>query len=138
MAPTTMAPAATSLSGSSDASTVLDVSDARTGRTGLVESCRCRAGGALRLAVLIVVVAEGPEYILAVRFLRSARILMFVGTLLDVVASPPLSMMSCSALLDPAAWLDLLDAGWAGGRRSPPRARHRERVGRGRPERVID
>lgn len=66
--------------------------------------------------VLIVVAwPEGPEYILAVRFLRSVWILTFVGTLLFVVAlSAAVDDASLGSGLSPSAWLDLLDAGWPG------------------------
>lgn len=76
----------------------------------------------LGLAVLfgsfVLIVAawpEGPEYILAVRFLRSVWMLTLVGTLLFVVAlTAAVNDESFSAGLNPAAWLDLLDAGWSG------------------------
>ena len=91
-----------------------DVSDGATWLGGVLST--------LGLAVLfgsfvLIVVAwpEGPEYILAVRFLRSVWILTFVGTLLYVVAlSAAVNDESLGNGLSPATWLDLLDAGWAG------------------------
>jgi copper transport protein len=81
-----------------------------------------RVLSALGLAVLfgsfvLIVVAwpEGPEYILAVRFLRSVWILTFAGTLLYVVAlSAAVNDASLGSGLSPGSWLDLLDAGWTG------------------------
>lgn len=96
---------------------VRDAADVSDGATWLG-----RVLSALGLAVLfgsfvLIVVAwpEGPEYILAVRFLRSVWILTFAGTLLYVVAlSAAVNEESLGSGLSPGSWLDLLDAGWSG------------------------
>jgi len=104
--------------GSTDGvSTVRNAADVSDGATWLG-----RVLSTLGLAVLfgsfvLIVVAwpEGPEYILAVRFLRSVWILTFVGTVLFVVAlSAAVNEESLGSGLSPSAWLDLLDAGWPG------------------------
>ena len=67
------------------------------------------------LALIIAAWPEGPEYILAVRFLRSVWVLTLVGTVLYVVAlSAAVRDESLGSGLNPAGWLDLLDAGWSG------------------------
>ena len=67
------------------------------------------------LALIIAAWPEGPEYILAVRFLRSVWLLTLAGTLLYVVAlSAAVRDESLGSGLNPAGWLDLLDAGWPG------------------------
>jgi copper transport protein len=67
------------------------------------------------LVLIVVAWPEGPEYILAVRFLRSVWILTLIGTLLYVVAlSAAVNQESFGNGLSPASWLDLFDAGWAG------------------------
>jgi putative copper export protein/methionine-rich copper-binding protein CopC len=98
-------------------STLRNAADVSDGATWLG-----RVLSTLGLAILfgsfvLIVVAwpEGPEYILAVRFLRSVWILTFVGTLLLVIAlSAAVNEESFGNGLNPATWLDLLDAGWAG------------------------
>ena len=75
-------------------------------------------GLAVLFGSLVLIVAawpEGPEYILAVRFLRSVWLLTLVGTLLYVVAlSAAVKGESFGNGLNPSSWFDLLDAGWAG------------------------
>ena len=75
-------------------------------------------GLAVLFGSLVLIVAawpEGPEYIVAVRFLRSVWLLTLVGTLLYVIAlSAAVRGESLGNGLSPANWLDLLDAGWAG------------------------
>jgi copper transport protein len=113
--PATTAPAASS-SGSSE-STVLDASDVSDGATWLGRTLSMFGLAVLFGSLVLIVVAwpEGPEYILAVRFLRSVWILTFVGTLLYVVAlSAAVNQDSFGSGLSPGSWLDLLDAGWAG------------------------
>jgi copper transport protein len=103
--------------GSAVGSGVRDAAEVSDGATWLG-----RVLSALGLAVLfgsfvLIVVAwpEGPEYILAVRFLRSVWILTFAGTLLYVVAlSAAVNDDSLGSGLSPGSWLDLLDAGWPG------------------------
>ncbi len=114
-APTTTTPAASS-SGSSE-STVLDASDVSDGATWLGRTLSMFGLAVLFGSLVLIVVAwpEGPEYILAVRFLRSVWILTFFGTLLYVVAlSAAVNQESFGSGLSPGSWLDLLDAGWAG------------------------
>jgi copper transport protein len=113
----TTAPDAGGTADDGDGSTVRNAADVSDGATWLG-----RVLSTLGLAVLfgsfvLIVVAwpEGPEYILAVRFLRSVWILTFVGTLLYVVAlSAAVNEESFGSGLSPATWLDLLDAGWPG------------------------
>ena len=103
--------------GASSASTVQNAADVSDGATWLG-----RVLSTLGLAILfgsfvLIVVAwpEGPEYILAVRFLRSVWILTFAGTLLYVIAlSAAVNDESLGTGLNPGTWLDLLDAGWPG------------------------
>jgi len=116
--PTTLA--ATEVGGSDgtdDGSTVHNAADVSDGATWLG-----RVLSTLGLAILfgsfVLIVSawpEGPEYILAVRFLRSVWMLTFAGTLLYVVAlSAAVNDESLGKGLNPATWLDLLDAGWPG------------------------
>ena len=68
-------------------------------------------------SVVLIVAAwpEGPEYILAVRFLRGIWVLGIVGTLLYVVAlSAAVRGESLGSGVNPAGWLDLFEAGVAG------------------------
>ena len=75
-------------------------------------------GVAVLFGSLVLIVAawpEGPEYLLAVRFLRSVWVLALVGTLLYVVAlSAAVRDESFGSGLNPGGWLDLFDAGVAG------------------------
>ena len=66
--------------------------------------------------VLIVAAwPEGPEYILAVRFLRGMWVVAMVGTVLYVVAFTAAAKgESLGSGLNPADWWDLTDAGWPG------------------------
>ena len=100
-------------------------------------------GIAVLFGSFILIVAawpEGPEYILAVRFLRSIWLLATVGTLLYVIAlSAAVRGESFGNGLNPGGWLDLFDAGVAG---QAALARLVLTVACGwvvlRPERVID
>ena len=67
---------------------MLDASDVSDGATWLGRTLSMLGLAVLFGSLVLIVVAwpEGPEYILAVRFLRSVWILTFVGTLLYVVA----------------------------------------------------
>ena len=102
---------------SSSSSTVRNAADVSDGATWLG-----RVLSTLGLAILfgsfvLIVVAwpEGPEYILAVRFLRSVWILTLAGTLLYVIAlRAAVNDESLGNGLSPGTWLDLLDAGWPG------------------------
>jgi putative copper export protein len=75
-------------------------------------------GLAVLFGSLVLIVAawpEGPEYILAVRFIRSVWILATLGAVLYVVAlSAGVNEESLGKGLNPSSWLDLLDAGWSG------------------------
>ena len=95
----------------------LDASEVSDGATWLGRVLST-LGLAVLFGSLVLIVAawpEGPEYILAVRFLRSVWLLTLVGTLLYVVAlSAAVHGESFGSGLNPAGWLDLLDAGWPG------------------------
>jgi len=68
-------------------------------------------------AFVLIVAAwpEGPEYILAVRFLRAVWVVAMVGTVLYVVAFTAAAKgESLGAAFNPAEWWDLTDAGWPG------------------------
>ncbi len=75
-------------------------------------------GVAVLFGALVLIVAawpEGPEYLLAVRFLRSVWVLALVGTFLYIVAlSAAVRDESFGSGLNPGGWLDLFDAGVAG------------------------
>ena len=92
-------------------------------------------GVAVLFGALVLIVAawpEGPEYLLAVRFLRSVWVLALVGTFLYIVAlSAAVRDESFGSGLNPGGWLDLFDAGVAGqAALARPRARDRQRLGR--------
>ncbi len=68
-------------------------------------------------ALVLIAVAwpEGPEYIIAVRFIRTAWIVGLVGTVIYVAAATASSTGdSLASSLNPVAWSDLFDAGWPG------------------------
>lgn len=99
------------------ASTVPNAASVSDGATWLGRVLSTLGLAVLFGALLLIVVAwpEGPEYIVAVRFLRAVWILTFVGTLLYVVAlSAAVNGESLGSGLSPASWFDLADAGWAG------------------------
>ncbi|MEJ7800757.1 MAG: CopD family protein, partial [Ilumatobacter sp.] len=67
------------------------------------------------LALISVGWPEGPEYVVTVRFLRTAWIASLLGTLLYLVAfAADFNGTSLGAAMSPGQWLDLKDAGWAG------------------------
>ncbi len=67
------------------------------------------------LVLIVAAWPEGPEYVLALRFLRSAWIVGLVGTLIYVSAlSAAVKGDSFGSGFNPAGWFDLFDAGWAG------------------------
>lgn len=67
------------------------------------------------LVLIVAAWPEGPEYVLALRFLRSAWIVGLVGTLIYIVAlSAAVRGESFGSGLNPANWFDLFDAGWGG------------------------
>jgi copper transport protein len=75
-------------------------------------------GIAVVFGSLVLIVAawpEGPEYVLALRFLRSMWIVGLVGTLIYVAGlAAAVKGDSFSSGLNPASWFDLFDAGWPG------------------------
>lgn len=75
-------------------------------------------GIAIVFGALIVIAAawpEGVEYLITVRFLRAAWVLALIGTLLYTsAAAAAVTGSSLGSGFSPAAWFDLLDAGWAG------------------------
>lgn len=67
------------------------------------------------LVLIVAAWPEGPEYVLALRFLRWAWIVGLVGTVIYVVAlSAAVKGDSFGSGISPGAWFDLFDAGWAG------------------------
>jgi copper transport protein len=103
--------------GSVATSGVLDAEDVSSGATWLGRILSTLGLAILFGSFVLIVVAwpEGPEYILAVRFLRSVWILTFAGTLLYVIAlSAAVNDASLGSGVSPGTWFDLLDAGWAG------------------------
>jgi copper transport protein len=96
---------------------VLDASDVSGGLIWLGRVLSI-FGVAVLFGSLVLIVAawpEGPEYIIAVRFLRSVWLIGLIGTLLYVVAlTAAVNDESFGHGLNPSGWLDLLDAGWAG------------------------
>jgi copper transport protein len=117
VATTTTTVAATTGSASGSDDEVLDASTVSDGATWLGNTLSTFGLAVLFGSLVLIVVAwpEGPEYILAVRFLRSVWILTVVGTLLFVVAlTAAVNEDSFGSGISPAGWLDLIDAGWAG------------------------
>ncbi|CAN5829475.1 hypothetical protein BH24ACT5_BH24ACT5_28390 [soil metagenome] len=67
------------------------------------------------LVLIVAAWPEGPEYVLALRFLRMAWIVGAVGSLIYLVAlSAAVKGESFGGGLNPSSWFDLFDAGWAG------------------------
>jgi putative copper export protein len=67
------------------------------------------------LVLIVAAWPEGPEYVLALRFLRSMWIVGLVGTIIYVAAlSAAVNGEGFSSGLNPGNWFDLLDAGWPG------------------------
>jgi copper transport protein len=114
--PTSTTPAA-SQGGIGGDDEVSDASEASDGPTWLGRVLSI-LGVAVLFGSLVLIVAawpEGPEYIIAVRFLRAVWLIAFVGTLFYVVAlTAAVNDESFGSGLNPSGWLDLLDAGWAG------------------------
>jgi putative copper export protein/methionine-rich copper-binding protein CopC len=117
----TVAPA----SGSTSANTAGDSGDEEVSNASSVSSAPVWLGRVLSIVglsvlfgSLVLIVAawpEGPEYVLALRFLRSAWILGLVGTLIYVSAlAAAVNGDSFGSGLNPGSWFDLFDAGWAG------------------------
>jgi copper transport protein len=116
------APTSTRPAGTTDTSQVGDdeVLDASEVSGGVIWLGRVLSifGVAVLFGSLVLIVAawpEGPEYIIAVRFLRWVWLIGLLGTLLYVVAlTAAVNDESFGHGLNPSGWLDLLDAGWAG------------------------
>jgi copper transport protein len=67
------------------------------------------------LVLIVAAWPEGPEYVLALRFLRSMWIVGLVGTLIYVAGlAAAVKGDSFSSGLNPVTWFDLFDAGWPG------------------------
>jgi methionine-rich copper-binding protein CopC len=100
-----------------DGETVGDASEASDGPTWLGRVLSTFGVAVLFGALVLIVAAwpEGPEYIVAVRFLRAVWAIGLIGTLFYVVAlTAAVNDESFGQGLNPSGWLDLLDAGWAG------------------------
>jgi copper transport protein len=114
---TTTTPAGADGASAGDDEDVLDASEVSDAPTWLGRVLSI-FGVAVLFGSLVLIVAawpEGPEYIIAVRFLRAVWLIGFVGTVLYVVAlTAGVNDESLGSGLNPSGWLDLLDAGWAG------------------------
>ena len=114
--PTSTTPAGTD-GGTAGDDEVIDASEVSDGPTWLGRVLSI-LGVAVLFGSLVLIVAawpEGPEYIVAVRFLRAVWLIAFFGTLFYVVAlTAAVNDESFASGLNPSGWLDLLDAGWAG------------------------
>jgi copper transport protein len=118
-ATSTSGPTSTTPSGGAadDEDAVADASEASDGLTWLGRVLSIIGVAILFGALVLIVVAwpEGPEYIVAVRFLRAMWVVALLGTLLYVVAlTAAVKDESFGQGLNPSGWLDLLDAGWPG------------------------
>ena len=114
--PTTTAPAGAT-GGTAGDDDVIDASEVSDGPTWLGRVLSILGVAVLFGALVLIVAAwpEGPEYIVAVRFLRAVWLIAFLGTLFYVVAlTAAVNDESFGNGLNPSGWLDLLDAGWAG------------------------
>jgi copper transport protein len=115
--PTSTTPIGAADAGADGDDEVLDASEASDGPTWLGRVLST-FGVAVLFGSLVLIVAawpEGPEYIVAVRFLRSVWLIGLIGTLVYVVAlTAAVNDESFGHGLNPSGWLDLLDAGWPG------------------------
>lgn len=96
---------------------IVDASEVSDGAIWLGQILSTLGIAVLFGSVVLIVAAwpEGPEYVLAVRFLRAMWVLGAVGTLLYVVAlSAAVRGDSLGSGINPAGWLDLFEAGVAG------------------------
>jgi copper transport protein len=97
--------------------TIQDAEDVSSGAIWLGQVLSIFGIAVLFGSVVLIVSAwpEGPEYILAVRFLRAIWVLGIAGTLLYVIAlSAGVRGESFGSGVNPAGWLDLFEAGVAG------------------------
>jgi len=105
--------------GAGDDATVTDLARVTSG-TGPLWLGRVLStlGIATVFGALVVIAAawpEGVEYLITVRFLRAAWVLALIGTVLfTAAASAAVTASSLGSGFSPAAWIDLLDAGWPG------------------------
>lgn len=102
-----------------DGATVVDL-NAVTSGTGPLWLGRVLStlGIAVVFGALVVIATawpEGVEYLITIRFLRAAWVFALIGTLLfTATATAAVSNSSLGSGFSPAAWIDLLDAGWSG------------------------
>ncbi len=114
-APTATIPAAASAS----SATVTSFNQIETGR-GPVWLGRLLSvlGVAVVFGGLVTIAAawpEGVEYLLAVRFIRSAWIIALIGSFLYVAAgAAAINDTGLGSGFNPSSWPDLIDAGWPG------------------------
>ncbi len=96
---------------------IVDLNSVNTGPLWLGRVLSTLGIAAVFGALIVIAAAwpEGVEYLVTVRFLRSAWVLAMIGTLLFVsAAAAAVSGSSLSSGFSPGAWLDLIDAGWSG------------------------
>jgi copper transport protein len=102
-----------------DDTTIVDLAEVTTG-TGPLWLGRVLStlGIAAVFGALVIIAAawpEGVEYLITVRFLRSAWVFALIGTLFfTAAAAAAVSGSSLGSGFNPATWVDLLDAGWSG------------------------
>ncbi|NND75154.1 MAG: hypothetical protein HKN44_09125 [Ilumatobacter sp.] len=99
--------------------TVIDLNRVDTGQGPLwLGRVLSMLGIAAVFGSLVVIAAawpEGVEYLITVRFVRAAWLVAFIGTVLFVsAAAGAVRGESLGGGFSPGAWVDLLDAGWAG------------------------
>ena len=102
-----------------DESTIVSLNDVDTG-TGPLWLGRLLStiGIAVVFGSLVVIAVawpEGVEYLITIRFIRSAWVLALIGTLLFTsAAAGAVAGESLTSGFNPGAWLDLMSAGWSG------------------------
>lgn len=108
----------TTAAASADSET-LELGDTETGQGPLwLGRLISTLGVAVLFGALLMIAAawpEGTEYLLAVRFIRSAWIVAVIGTILYVAAATAaVNDEGLGSGFSPGGWLDLADAGWPG------------------------
>ena len=109
--------AATDASAAEDAITDLNQVDTGAGPLWLGRVLSTLGIAAVFGALIVIAAAwpEGVEYLITIRFLRSAWVLALIGTVLFTsAAAAAVSGSSLGSGFSPGAWFDLLDAGWSG------------------------